>query len=268
MPVPATIAETILRELNAFSVKNRKPDQFTQRRLINEIDKLKAANLDAALLCEAILATLNSDFSTVKRKFDEILARDPNNVSMLENCANSMHRLGRFNLSLEHYSKAMEIQRNSSSLLIDIANNSHATLRPDKFERALEIYLKATNNEDILNESRVRSSISMAKNFKSHEIDPLEANKLYLAAEAVILKFNSTLDIGGYELCGEYGGADISMYAGVDADEEQLHAMNMALCDEILDREIQHILSKVTIAFVPREGIPSTDTESSATIQL
>lgn len=254
MVLPQTMMSSVLTELNSFSSSDRAPDPFTTTRLRREISKLKNSDFIGSLLCEAILLTLEKNYEEVVKTYKSILEYVPNDADMHENFANSLSRLHRLNEAQSHYMSAIRIARSSEELLRELSNHVQITFGTEDLIEAVDIYIKATGNESIIEDPEVSGALALSKLLEWHDIESSEANRFYKAAEDVCIENGAHIQNGIFRHTGVYGGPTVTFYAGLVADSDFIADMNTAMCDKIVDHELTDLINKISFVFVPTEG--------------
>lgn len=251
MPLPQTVSIELLTELNAFVTRDEIPDPFTQARIKRKIQNLRNAAPAEAELCSAILHTINKNIDGVRNCYKDIFFYLPNDSDMHYNFAGSLFRLGYANEALDHFMQALAGNRVSREIVHEIANIANVTFRTDVLLNAIDMFIKASMDESISTDVEVQPALDLAALMQDLAIEPTTANKIYQAAECVILKFGCTVDRVRFFASEDFGGSAMSLYAGIVADPATVSEMNMALADEYVDRDLLHLLPQVTYAFTP-----------------
>lgn len=251
MPLPKTICTELLDELNGYVGQNQVPDPFTLARLKRQIKTLMNSSPADAYLCHGILHTLNKDIQGVRDSFKQVFFHLPNDSDMHYNFAGSLLRLGFANESLDHFMQALACNRASRAILLEIVNAAHVTFRMDTLLNAMDMYVRASQDESIMDDQEVQGALEIASILQELEIAPTTINGVYQAAESVLVKFSKTIERVRLLESKNLGGSLISVYAGIQTDPETISAMNMDLADELIDRDLADLAPSVSYAFTP-----------------
>jgi tetratricopeptide (TPR) repeat protein len=251
MAVPQTIAQDLLNELNRFTSSNDRPDPFTLARLKREAAKLSNVDYIGGLLCEAIVFTLENNYSGMVRNFEEIISYRSEDSGMYENYGHSLYRLDRVWEAQDQYLKGLEFADDATPLIIATAKSSLMTFRTHELVESMEKYAKKINEERVANSDVVEEALTLNATFVHFEVNTRDAAQLSKLAEEVCHSYRQEVPSGNIRHTAPYSGATITYYAEVAGDFELISDMNFALSDLIADNGLGGLLNSMSYVFVP-----------------
>src|SRR5690606_21154895 len=134
-----------------------------------------------------ILHTLNANAEGMRKDFEKVFFHLPNDSDMHYNFSGSLLKLGYANEALDQIMRALSCSRASREILLDVANLAHVTFRTDVLLEAIDMYIKATQDESVMQEPSIQLALDIATALQDHGIEPTTVNAVYQAAETVVV---------------------------------------------------------------------------------
>ena len=251
MAVAQTICNTVLEQLNVFSLSGTQPDPFTAIRLRREIEKLEKVDSMAALLCSGILYSVEKDVQNAIETFEQILTYAPDDANMHHTYAHALAKFRMANAAHQHYLIAVAHGDECTRALIDLAETAQMIFRPSEFMDAFEKNAQRADVEYLQKNVDVLRAIRLNKLFIELQIAEDDANRLYCAAESIFIENDLLVKSGYFKRTGIYGGSQLTFYAAIAGNVEFISEVNLTFCDRVIDLDAGHILKDISFVFVP-----------------
>ena len=249
MAVAKTIADTLLEELNVYSVSGETPDPFTSSRLRREIKKLESTHFISARICLGILFTIEKNSKNAISTFEEIARYEPKDPNIHLSYAHSLSAFKMKVLACHHYKLAAQLMPNSIESLLGLAETARDIFKPREFTSTLNS-CDPDFVENLLNHPEAHQAFLMASLFETNRVSDEDANKIYSIAQEILQSNNIFFEQGNIKQTDIYGGPTVTFYSGLAQSDDLIFTLNEQLCDRIVDADAAHILKHVTYVFV------------------
>lgn len=207
-----TVGHGIIDRLNAFRNEKINISPFERASLIREIDKLKEANAVSGLMTFGIFYALCNEEERSIKSHELSLNAGGRDVVYLVNYATSLVHLLRFETGFYIYLEALQKSPGSREILMYMAELAVLGGFCSEFRDCLSTYLKATQDESVMEDERVRRALSLEKNLQSLDIAEHDAKATFSKVEAVFYKHKiRPVDVGSH-----INDADGHIYCSVE----------------------------------------------------
>lgn len=190
MAVPKTIASELIDRLNDLSISKKQLSAFEKASFKRDIEALKSKDAKVGFMAAGVFFALTGEKDKALESHEASLRCSGNHPTMLKNYAISLKHLGYYTSAFDRYCDALKKDRTDTFCALKAAELVSCTGRFQAFESILSSYIKATQDEAIMNEYNIEQYDSAKKAAQRLKISDDNYNHAFMKAEEVIRKYN------------------------------------------------------------------------------
>lgn len=190
MAVPKTIASELIERLNSLSASGQQLSAFEKASFKRDIEALKTKDAKVGFMAAGVFFALTGDANKAFENHETSLRYSGNHPTMLKNFAISLKHLGYYTLAFDRYCEALKKDNTDRSCALKAAELVTCTGKFLVFESVLSSYIKAAQDEAIMNEYNIEHYEIAKKAAQRLKISDVNYNHAFMKAEEVIKKYD------------------------------------------------------------------------------
>ncbi|MGL6245463.1 hypothetical protein [Pseudomonas sp.] len=188
MAVPKTIASELIDRLNALSASGEQLSVFEKASFKRDIEALKTKDAKVGFMAAGVFFALTGDTTKSFENHETSLRYSGYHPMMLKNFAISLKHLGYYTLAFDRYCEALKKDTTDKICTLKAAELVSCTGKFEAFETLLGSYIKAAQDEAIMNEYNIGHYITAKKAAQRLKISDDNYNHAFMKAEEVFRK--------------------------------------------------------------------------------
>ncbi|MGE6992854.1 hypothetical protein ACQKIK_05500 [Pseudomonas sp. NPDC047961] len=246
----ASTGHQIIDRLNALHQEGAKLVPLQKMSLEREIEKLKSANLAEGLMVLGAYYAFCGDEEKAINHHRLSLNASGRDYVHLTNYAVTLSQLQRFPEAIKIFQEAHSKSPADAGLIQLLADACFYCCAYETMKSCLELYLKASQDADIMNNSDVVAVITMGSDLDRLGISETQAIQIYEKVEDVTRKHNVWISGGSSEVFDSDGHKYVNVQLSINAPGKLLMEMNEELSELISDDLAIDCWNKLIYSFV------------------
>ncbi|WP_417797107.1 hypothetical protein [Stutzerimonas nitrititolerans] len=246
----ASTGHQLIDRLNALHAEGAKLTQFQRMSLERDIEQLKSASQAEGLMVLGVYYAFSGESENALKHHRLSLNASGRDCVYLLNYGVTLSHLQFFSEAIKAYKEAQAKDPANAFLLQLLADACFYCGSYETFTACLALYLKASQDADIMNNSSVAAAISHGQDLARLGISEAQANQVYAKVEDVTKKHNVWISGGTSEVFDADGHKYLNVELRVNAPGSVLMEMNEELSDSISEDLQIDCWNKLIYSFV------------------